>query len=429
MLRPQMNRPTPLRPHAISGIAMDRALPARPRWRRPGTLATVVALVGVALMALAFAAWQRGPRLEVVRSPQLAPVRAGEFRDELMLRARAEPLHSVQLDAAEAGIVEAVLVQDGEHVAAGAPLYRLHSPEQEQLLMQRSAEVAQQMANASMQRTAQAAGAAQHRREIARLEVDLADAADELQRQQALSVSGFVSSAALAQAQRRERLALQLLQQARVDQRTEATIQAQSLAETERAVQRLRQGLVLLERSRERLLQRAPIAGQVSGLQLKVGAGVRAGERLGRIDDARGGVQLVAEVDEYWLPRLQPGLAAHSEAGALRLLQTLPQVQGGKVRALLRWADGERSRGSALHAGQAVDVHLQLAAPAPALLLPEGPGVQARLYVREGRELARRGVRLGRRAAGQVEVLSGLRAGDEVLISQPPSDAERLALP
>ena len=60
---------------------------------------------------------------------------------------------------------------------------------------------------------------------------------------------------------------------------------------------------------------------------------------------------------------------------------------------------------------------------------PEGPGVQARLYVRVGSELQRRSVQLGRRAAGQVEVLAGLQAGDEVLISQPPSDDERLNLP
>jgi HlyD family secretion protein len=61
--------------------------------------------------------------------------------------------------------------------------------------------------------------------------------------------------------------------------------------------------------------------------------------------------------------------------------------------------------------------------------LPDGPGVQSQLYVRDGDELVRRPVRLGRRAAGQVEVLAGLRAGEQVLISQPPSDAARLALP
>jgi HlyD family secretion protein len=55
--------------------------------------------------------------------------------------------------------------------------------------------------------------------------------------------------------------------------------------------------------------------------------------------------------------------------------------------------------------------------------------VETHLYVRQGSELQRRTVKLGRRAAGQVEVLSGLRAGEEVLISQPPNDADRLALP
>ena len=71
----------------------------------------------------------------------------------------------------------------------------------------------------------------------------------------------------------------------------------------------------------------------------------------------------------------------------------------------------------------------QLSERAGALLLPDGPGVQALLYVRDGDQLHRRAVKLGRRAVGQVEVLSGLHAGEEVLISQPPSDAERLRLP
>jgi HlyD family secretion protein len=62
-------------------------------------------------------------------------------------------------------------------------------------------------------------------------------------------------------------------------------------------------------------------------------------------------------------------------------------------------------------------------------LLPDGPGVQTHLYVQAGDQLQRRAVRLGRRATGQVEVLAGLRAGEKVLISQPPSDAERLELP
>jgi len=408
-------------PALPGGAAMDRLLPSTRRRR----LAPVLA---AALVAAAGAiAWARAPRLPVVASPQIATVRAGTFRDEVALRARVEPLRSVQLDAAEAGRVQEVLVHDGERVAAGAPLYRLQSAEQEQLLMQRGSEVAQQMANVSVERTAQAASLAQNRRELAQLQAAAQQAGSDRRRQQQLADAGFVSPAAVEQFARNQELADRLLHQAEADQRAEAAIRAQSIAQMSDAVHGLQRGLQLLERTRERLLQRAPLAGTLSGFELQVGASVRPGDRLGRIDDPAGGVQLVADVDEYWLPRLQPGQAVTSDAGDLVLVQALPQVQAGKVRALLRWPAGRSPAG--LRAGQAVDVRLQLSAPAPALLLPEGPGVQSRVYVRQGSELHRRDVKLGRRAAGLVEVLAGLHAGDDVLISQPPADREILALP
>jgi len=287
--------------------------------------------------------------------------------------------------------------------------------------------VAQQAANLSTQRSAQAASLGANRRELAQLQAAEQQAEAEVQRQAELAAAGFVSRAVLEQSQRQHRLARQLLEQARHDMQLESDIRSQSIAEMNQALRGLQHGLALLERSRERLLQRAPIAGQLSGFALQVGASVRPGDRLGRIDDTRGGIQLVADVDEYYLPRLQPGQSATSPAGRWRLLQTLPQVQGGKVRALLRVADDAAAAG--LRPGQAVELRLQLSDAQPALLLPEGPGVQARLFVRVGHELQRRSVQLGRRAAGQVEVLAGLQAGEEVLISPPPSDDERLNLP
>lgn len=414
-----------LAPH--SGAGMDRPLPPS-RWRRGVARVVLPGLVTAsALLLLSALVWQRAPQRQTVAHAQLASVRMGEFRDELPLRARMEPVRSVQLDASEAGRVEAVLAHDGDMLSAGAPLYRLLSPEQDQVLMQRSAEVAQQAANLSTQRSAQAASLAANRRELALLQAAEQQAEADTRRQTALAAADFVSRAALEQTQRQHRLALQLLEQARHDLQLEADIRAQSIAEMSAALQGLQRSLRLLERARDRLLQRAPIAGQLSGFNLQVGASVKPGDRLGRIDDPTGGMQLAAEVDEYHLPRLQEGQVAHSPVGPWRLVQTLPQVQGGRVRALLRPADGAGS--NTLRPGQAVELRLQLGDARPALVLPDGPGVQAHLYVRAGRELQRRRVQLGRRAAGQVEVLSGLKVGDEVLISQPPSDDERLNLP
>jgi HlyD family secretion protein len=407
-----------------SGFGMDRKMPAPPRWRQ--TLPRMLLAVLIATVAGPLL-WQRPSQLQVVSVPQLAPVVVGEFRDELALRARVEPIRSVLLDAAEAGRVEEVFVQDGAWVEAGTALYQLHSPEQEQMLMERSSEVAQQIANVSLQRSAQAASLAQSRRELTELQSEQQQAESYYRRIASLPDKA-VSALAREEAERQHVLTTQLLQQAREDHRVEAEIRQRSLDEMARAVQGLQHGLRLLERSRDRLTQRAPIAGQLSGFTLQVGASVRSGDQLGRIDDASGGMQLTAEIDEFYLPRLQLGQEAPSNAGTLKLVQTLPQVKDGKARVLLRWPE-QTSQPTNLRPGQSLDVRLQFSPPSKSLLLPEGPGVQSQLYVRDGDELVRRTVQLGRRAAGQVEILSGLQVGEHVLISQPPSEAARLALP
>jgi HlyD family secretion protein len=417
----------PAKPRLVAhpGTAMDRTLSPPPPWKRRGLQFAIAAaaVVGVGLLW-----WLRPSSLPTVDSPQLAAVVAGTFHDDVALRARVEPLRSVQLDAAESGRVEAVFAHDGDLVEAGTPLYQLNSPEQEQLLMERSAEVAQQTANLSMQRSEQAASLAQNRRELSQLRYAAAQADSELDRQTRLAKAGFAAGMALEQAQRHATLATTLLEQARKDQQIEQDIRQRSLDEMTRAVEGLQRGLHMLASTRDRLQQKAPLTGRLSGFNLQVGMSVRSGDRLGRIDDPTSGVQLAADVDEFYLPRLRPGQRATSASGTLTLAQTLPQVNNGKVKIFLRWANTDAVP-PGLHAGQAVDVRLQLSEATRALLLPDGPGVQADLYVLVGDELHRRSVRLGRRASGQVEVLAGLRAGDRVLISQPPSTAPRLALP
>ena len=409
-----------------SGHAMDRRLPPTSPWRRWLLRAVLASALLLTLALLVQQALPSTPRLS--SSAQLATVRAGEFRDELLLRARVEPLKVVQLDAQESGRVEAVLVRDGEQVQAGTLLYRLHSREQEQQLLQRSAEVAQQLANVAVQRSSLASILAANRRERMQLQHALQEADQSLARQRELAARGFVSAAALETAERQQQLAARLLAQTTEDQLTEAQTRRESLAEMDRAVAGLQQGLALLARSREGWSARAPIAGRLSGFALQVGMSLRPGERLGRIEDLDGGLQLMAEADEFYLPRLRAGLVANSSLGPMRLQQILPQVSGGKVRLALQWTSSPPPR--KLHAGQAIDLRLQLSEPKPALLLADGPGAQNRLYVREGSELHLRTVQLGRRAAGQVEVLAGLKAEDEVLISAPPpNEPQRIRLP
>ena len=91
-------RPDPehhLRQH---GAAMDSPLP-RQRWRRVAIALTILTLLALAGAAL----WWLMPRgLQVAPADVRVVVAArGLYRDDMLVRAPAAPLHTVMLDAVE----------------------------------------------------------------------------------------------------------------------------------------------------------------------------------------------------------------------------------------------------------------------------------------------------------------------------------------
>lgn len=424
--------PTTLQP-AHPGHGMDRVVPGA-RQRRGWRL--VLGAAGL-VVVLATLAWSLPRGLPVARADlRLSTVEAGTFDDELVVRATVLPAHSVLLDATDGGRVDAVLASDGALVEPGVLLYRLSNPQREQDVLARSADVAQQLANLSVQRAGLAAARATQRRERASLafEQDKADA--ETARTERLAAQGFLSPAALQDARRRSELQHRLLAQEREDGDAEMATREQSLHELERAVAGLDQGLRLVRDAAAGLAARAPVRGRLTGFTLQVGATVRPGDHLGRIDEA-GGFKLGVDIDEFYRPRLRTGLPARIDGGdthaALALARIDPQVSNGHVGIELAF-DGAPPAG--LQAGQAVDARITLGASAPALLVANGPffgdsgGAWVYVLDADGTSARRRPVRLGRRAAGRVEVLDGLRAGEQVVVSDVRrfGDAERLRI-
>jgi HlyD family secretion protein len=78
-----------------------------------------------------------------------------------------------------------------------------------------------------------------------------------------------------------------------------------------------------------------------------------------------------------------------------------------------------------------VQIRLTLGDPAPALLIPNGAfydetgGNWIFVVAPDGRSAVRRNVRLGRRNADYIEVLSGLEPGERVVTSPYTGFAER----
>ncbi|MDR7335785.1 efflux RND transporter periplasmic adaptor subunit [Roseateles asaccharophilus] len=401
----------------ISGAAMDRRVAVPRRWG----LLVVAVMAALAMALLLVRYWPRGvsvSRAEV----EIAAVKRGAFRDVVVGRATAQPLHSVLLDAMEDGRVERVLVKDGERVEAGQLLVVLSSTQRAQELMARSSEAAQQLANLATFRAGLAQAQAAQRREVTQAEFELERVRRLHDRNRELAAQGFLSPSALEDSADKLAMARRLFEQLQADGREELRTREQSVQAMQRAVADLDRRLTAMRTASEGLAVRAAVAGRVTGLTLQVGESVRSGTRIARLDSL-GRFKLELRLDEFHLARVREGLAAQithdGREHALRVARIDPQVKDGRFSVELVF-DAEPP---ALQVGQGLDVRLTLGQPSPALLLPDAGfyadtgGAWAFVLDADGRHAQRRDLKLGRRADGVIEVLGGLQPGEQVVVS------------
>ena len=399
---------------------MDVRIPVR-RGRRAVRAGALLAAGALA----AFAAWQALPHgLQVaardVRIARVAPV---VFRDEIVVRASAEPLRAIVLDSVESGRVEEVVAHDGQRVAKGDLLFRLSNPQRNLELLARQTEYAQQISNLATLRVAQEASRTDHQRRLADLEFALEQARKQHARNASLAARGFLSTAALEDAADKLAQQRRLLDDERASSAAEEQVRGRVLLQIEGVIAGLQAGLKLVNATVDALAVRAPAAGVLTDFRLLVGETVRPDQRIGRIDDPQR-FKLVAQVDEFYLSRVttgRPGLAVQDGARyPLRVATIYPQVKDGRFTVEMVFTGPQPP---VISPGQGLDARVTLGEPARALLLPQGAyagdGGGAWVFVAapDGRHAERRTVRLGRRNDTQVEVLSGLAAGEDVIVS------------
>ena len=291
-------------PHpAITGVAMDTQVAQRPRLR-----AARAGLLFGACLAGAWLLWQMLPRgLEIERRDvRIASVDAGVFRDEIVIRALAEPLNSIMLDAVESGRVEEVFARDGQAVKKGDLLFRLSNPQRNLELLARQAEHAQQISNLANLQVAQEAVRLDYGRRLSELAFNLAQANKQHARSRQLASQGFISAVALEESHDKLAQARHLLEQERRGIDLEQGVRRRALTQMDEAIRGLASGLELVAATVDALAVRAPAAGVLTDFRLLVGQAVRQDRAIGRIDDPNR-FKLRAQIDEFYLSRIAPG--------------------------------------------------------------------------------------------------------------------------
>ena len=402
--------------------SMDRPL-VRRRLARPALM------VGAAVAAgLAAAGWlMLSPEQHTLRVDAskitISTVVAAPFHDFIPLRGWVVPLDSVVLDAELGGRVEQVLVEAGQRVSAGQPLVRLSDPQLELDAIARETQVIEQMNAQSSQQLTFELTRTSDLKSIADSEYSVIRLGRQVGRKSPLVASGFATQETLDQAsdelvyaKRLHAIAVDALERdTAVIERTTALIATTAA--------RLDANLAAAKHQLDALVVRAPVGGMLTALDAHVGEEKVRGQNLGQID-RDGGFKVTAQVDEYYLPRVRIGQRVTTtfdgQPSALVVAKIYPQVKDGRFDMDLTWVGAPPP---ALRRGQAAQGKLELGGDTPAIVLPTGPFLEesggAWVFVlnRDGAGATRRAIKLGRRTAKSVEVLSGLRPGERVVTS------------
>jgi HlyD family secretion protein len=141
-------------------------------------------------------------------------------------------------------------------------------------------------------------------------------------------------------------------------------------------------------------------------------------------DNSADRYKLTAQVDEFYLGHMSLGLESlltvDGRVFRARIAKVYPQVINGTFKVDLHFnatAPGD------IHVGQAIDLKVELGGASPAVIVANGPFYQDTggnwvfVVVHNGAYAERRNIRLGRRNPDYVEVVDGLKPGEQVIVS------------
>jgi HlyD family secretion protein len=404
------------------GSAMDRPLAVR-KWPRRFWIAGLTGIIVVTLVLMAKAVHTgRTVRMDA-NAVTSGRVERAVFRDFVPLRGRVVPRDIVYLDAQEGGRVERVLVEAGDTVVAGQPLVEFGNTELQLEVIEREVRIIEQINNLRSTERSLEQDHETNERSLAGIRYNLVRLGRLSDRRNSLAGRGAASVADREDAA--DELAYYRALNPIVEQSgaRQEEWRVRRIPEIHDELDKLQQNLASVRGKLDNLIVRAPVSGRLTDLDLKVGENCARGKRLAQITPDTG-FKLSAEVDEFYLGRVRVGQRADMVFGdvtvRLKVSRVYPRVAEGRFTIDLAF---DQATPPGLLPGEASQGRLQLGADVLALVMPSGAFLEQTggdwifVLAPDGRSAVRRRIKLGRRNAEQLEVLSGLAPGERVVIS------------
>lgn len=404
-----------------SGQDQVMATPFRPGRRRRIAIAATSAAVVLALGGWVASSWLSGDRSFDASRLRIASVTRGDLVRDLSAEGRVIAANSPTLYAIAAGTV-ALQIVAGDKVAKGQPLAVIDSPELRSRLVQEESTLASLEAEASRAVLDAQIARANAQRALDQASVDRTAAMRDLERYQRAYEGGAVPQNDLARAQDLMKKADIGLSAARKDFSLQSS--GAGLDARNKQLQAQRQRAVVEEARRQvdALTLRAPFDGQVGQVQVPQGTQVATnGPVLSVVDLSRFEVEI--KVPESFARDLGIGMPAQISANNTRyageIAAVSPEVVNGEVTARVRFAEGKQPPG--LRQNQRLSVRIVMDTRRDVLMVERGPFLEQDggnlAWVVDGSSATRRPIRTGASSLSSVEIVSGLKVGDRIVVS------------
>ncbi|RNI32208.1 efflux RND transporter periplasmic adaptor subunit [Rufibacter immobilis] len=415
---------------------MDRIIEKK-RWPLPKIAAytAAVALLGLLTYFIAFADSSSNLNVESQKLT-MATVSQGSFEEFIPVDGTVHPIKTIMIPAVEGGTVDQKYLEGGKPVKQGDPILKLTNNRLVLDFMNQETLMNDLINNLQNSKLSLQQNKFNLRRKLATLDAQVDAAKDVYERNIALYEAKAVSQQEFFNFRREyERLKAERAIELE-SQKFEESNARQQIAQLETTIARTSRNLQMMEDNLKNLYIKAPISGQLSSIQVELGAPVQAGQVIGQIDDLSG-FKVKAELDQHYVSRVFAGQQGSFQYNGatypLEISLVYSEVTNGRFPIDMKFTG---NLPESIRRGQTLQIRLQLSDPAPAVLLPRGGfyqstgGAWAYVLDETSKTATKRMIKLGRQNPEYYEVLEGLKPGEQVIVSSYDAfhNKERLEL-
>ena len=346
----------------------------------------------------------------------------GTFHEYIPVTGNVVPRTTVYLDAVDGGQIVAVHVEEGELVKAGDPIVSFKNTNLQLQVINAEAQLTEQMNALQTTRQNFEQNRLRNKSNLIEIEYQIDRLTRDLERRKPLLKTGGATQKEI------DDLETELARYKRQRGPAEEAIQLDDefgknqLKQMGDALDAMNKSLAITRSNLDNLMITAPIPGQLTQLEANVGESKSPGQRVGQIDELNA-FKVSAFIDEFYLSRVAIGQTATVDIDGktydLQVSKVYPDVKDRQFEVDLAFT-GEPP---ALRRGQTLRMRLEIGQPADTLVLANGAffddtgGQWVFVVDPSGNFAERRPVRFGRRNPEGIEVLEGLRQGEEVITS------------